>query len=70
MAPGCPEQLNWAFLKWIWAFRRDRRPRILKAVEEHGSDADLVVLRNSREAADFLSKMRPRSRAPVDADRV
>jgi hypothetical protein len=56
-------------MKWVWTFR-DRRPRILKAVEEHGPAANLLVLRNSREAADFLLKMRPRSRAPVDADRV
>ncbi|MCQ0990236.1 AAA family ATPase [Jiella marina] len=26
MAPGCPERLDWGFLKWVWSFPRHSAP--------------------------------------------
>lgn len=30
MAEGCPEQLDWTFVRWVWNFPRDVRPRLLE----------------------------------------
>ncbi|HVZ02541.1 MAG TPA: hypothetical protein VHA35_23750 [Dongiaceae bacterium] len=27
VAPGCPERLDWAFLKWVWNYPRRTRPK-------------------------------------------
>src|SRR5215212_7429953 len=29
MAPGCPEQLPWEFVVWVWTYASRRRPDIL-----------------------------------------
>jgi len=34
MAPGCPDQFDWEFLKWVYRFRRNSRPRLLKLLED------------------------------------
>ena len=60
MAEGCPEKLDPEFLKWVWNFRRDRRPGILTKIASRGPDTDVVVLRSPREATAFLSQVRTR----------
>ena len=32
-AEGCPERLDWEFLKYVWNWQRDSRPRVMKAIE-------------------------------------
>jgi adenylate kinase family enzyme len=34
MTEGCPEHVDWAFLQWIWAFKRDKRPGLIAALAE------------------------------------
>ena len=59
IAPGCPEKLNWVFLKWIGNYRRDRRPGILKRISEHANSARLVHLRTPAEVRHFLDSLTP-----------
>jgi adenylate kinase family enzyme len=55
-APGCPERVSWEFLRWVWHYRRDSRPRALAAVAAHARSAEVVVLRSRAEVAAFLSR--------------
>ena len=55
MAPGCPEKLDWVFLKWIWNYRRDRRPGILARMQEYAGDRRLIHLQTPRQVRRFLS---------------
>jgi adenylate kinase family enzyme len=34
MAEGCPEQLDWAFLRYVWNFPKNHRPRLMQMVDE------------------------------------
>lgn len=34
LAPGCPERFDLGFLKYIWHFNRDHRPRLLAALAQ------------------------------------
>lgn len=43
MAPGCPEQLSWEFVRWIWTYPR-RRPAILRRLAALPPDRRVVVL--------------------------
>ena len=53
-APGCPERLDWLFLKWIWTYPAHRRPRMLQRLAEASSTVQLVHLCNDREIEAFL----------------
>ena len=56
-APGCPERLNVEFLRWVWRFPRDSRPRLDAALARHGH-LRVVELRSSRDIAAFLDEPR------------
>lgn len=61
MPAGCPETIDLAFLRYILAYRRTRRPRILGRLEPF--QGDVVILRSRRAAATWLRARAPRSRA-------
>jgi adenylate kinase family enzyme len=68
-APGCPDRIDVAFLRWLWNYPRGGRIRLLRALDAHGASARVVRLCTSREvrlwlgaaAAPGLSTMRPLS---------
>ncbi len=57
MAAGCPEQLDWAFLRWIWTYRAHQRPDILRKLEAHRRHKRIIVLSNPAQARRFLKKL-------------
>jgi hypothetical protein len=54
MAQGCPEQFDRTFLKWIWRWPRDSRPRVIAALEK--AAGQVHVLRRPSEVARFLEE--------------
>ncbi len=59
MAPGCPERLTLVFLKYIWNYRRDRRPGILGRMREHAEGRRLVHLQTPAQVRRFLETLPP-----------
>ena len=55
LAPGCPEQLSWEFVRWIWFYPKRSRPRVLDRIEGHSADTEVIVLRSQREIDRFLA---------------
>jgi adenylate kinase family enzyme len=55
-ASGCPERVSWEFLRWVWNYRRDSRPRALAAIAEHGGAAEVITLRSRADVAAFLAR--------------
>ncbi|EIV91288.1 adenylate kinase [Frankia sp. QA3] len=53
-APGCPEKLDLAFLRWLWNYPRDSRARLLRALDAHGAAARVVRLCTAREVRLWL----------------
>ena len=49
MAEGCSERLSWDYLKWIWTYRKTRRPLILSRLQNL-KDAKRIVILTSRRA--------------------
>ncbi len=62
MASGCPERLDWAFLKWIWHFNRTHRPGNLAALQD-AEQAGVTVLRFTRrhQCKRWLAKLPPQT---------
>lgn len=58
MAKGCPEKIDWSFIKWIWNYRRDRYPVIYDSLEKYFSHGTLIVFRNPSEAAKYLDTLK------------
>jgi adenylate kinase family enzyme len=55
MNPGCPEQIDLEFLRWIWDFPRIKRPGILKKLEAARRAGTRVIhLRSTRDVNRFL----------------
>jgi len=58
LSPGCPEQLDWEFLKWVCVdFPRHSRGRILQLVQEHGGHAHLIQHQSPRETRRWLAEI-------------
>lgn len=64
MAPGCPEQIDLGFIKYIWQFPTIQLPRSRAQILAHGVTP--VILRSDHESAAFLERARRRQ---VDAPR-
>lgn len=62
MAPGCPERLDWSFLRYVWTYRREQRPKLLAYFQGLRPDQRLVGFTSRRQAQDFLAGDLP---APV-----
>ncbi|HET6499949.1 MAG TPA: DNA topology modulation protein FlaR [Amycolatopsis sp.] len=62
-APGCFERIDLAFLRWMWHWHRDTRPRVLARLAEHGRGARQVLLSTPREVTGFLDAAREHAEA-------
>ena len=58
VAPGCPEQLSWEFMWWVWTYRTRRRPGILRSLETVRHQKQVVILKNERNVRHFLERVR------------
>jgi adenylate kinase family enzyme len=73
MTAGCPERMTWEFVRWVWTYPAERRPKVLarlRALEARGEKRVLVV-RSRREARRLPARLAQESesaagRAPVD----
>ena len=57
VAEGCPERLDWEFLKWIWTYRRDRRPKTVARLRELEKSKRIVILSSRRAARRYLESV-------------
>lgn len=54
LAPGCPEKLDFEFLRWLWSWPREIRPDVVRAMEGAPSDLPSIVLRSASDVRLFL----------------
>lgn len=53
-AEGCPERIDPAFLRWIWNYRTNSRPRLDAALARHEAALEVIELRSRRAITQFL----------------
>jgi adenylate kinase family enzyme len=51
----CPEQFSAEFLRFVWDFPAEYRPRIVDGIAKLGTHLQIFRLANDREAHDFLA---------------
>ncbi|GIP18104.1 topology modulation protein [Paenibacillus montaniterrae] len=52
---GCPESLDFEFLKWVWTFRKTKIPGILQKLANY-NDKHIMILKSPREARKFINE--------------
>lgn len=57
LPPGCPEQLDLQFLRYIWSYPRRARPRVLTAAATIAPDLPVVRLRTPADTRRFLATL-------------
>jgi adenylate kinase family enzyme len=58
MAPGCPEKLDWEFLKFVWNYPNKDWRELVGAIDRHAAWEYTVTLRSDAESAAFLQAER------------
>lgn len=53
-AAGCPERLDLEFLRWVWRYPRDSRPRLDAALDRYRADLRVIELASSAQVDQFL----------------
>jgi adenylate kinase family enzyme len=54
MAPGCPERIDPEFLRYVWTYRRKRRPRLADFLEGLRADQTVVRFASRADATRYL----------------
>ena len=56
MGEGCPERIDFEFLKWVWNYNRDKRERNYRLLND-STHAETVVLKNRKMVKRFLNTL-------------
>jgi adenylate kinase family enzyme len=46
---GCPESIDWEFIKYGWNFRKNKRAGIIDKLNNHADTAQIVILNNPKQ---------------------
>ena len=55
MAEGCPERINVEFLRYVWTYRREQRPKLLQYLEGLRADQFLICFTDRAQAHRYLA---------------
>ena len=56
MGEGCPERIDFDFLKWVWNFNKEKRQRYYQMLNET-EGIETIVLKNRRMVKRFLKEL-------------
>jgi len=56
MNEGCPEKIDFEFLKWIWNYRKRSRMKTIKKLEQVRGIKEVVILKNQKQVNDYMQR--------------
>ena len=59
MAEGCPENIDLEFLRYVWTFREQQRPKLLAYFEGLRPDQSLICFTSRKQADRYLGELKP-----------
>jgi adenylate kinase family enzyme len=65
MAPGCPERIDLEFLRYVWTYRQQQRPKLLEFFAGLRTDQALIRFNSRKQADTYLAAARPPSTATM-----
>ncbi|HEY8559314.1 MAG TPA: DNA topology modulation protein [Pyrinomonadaceae bacterium] len=58
MGEGCNERFDLEFLRWVWNFPEETKPKIEERLKKIGADKKIIRLRSPKEAENFLRNLK------------
>jgi len=55
LGEGCPDKLDWPFLKWVWGYPKHSRKMILEKIYQSGKN--IVHLKSRKDVARFINEI-------------
>jgi adenylate kinase family enzyme len=55
---GCPERISLEFLKWIWNYKRDRKPGIFGKLEKVAHKKVIIILRKQSDCSKLIEQIK------------
>jgi adenylate kinase family enzyme len=55
-AAGCNERIDFEFLRWLWRYPIDSRPRLDAALDRHRADLRVIELTSPRQVKAFVDR--------------
>lgn len=68
VAAGCKERIDLEFLRFVWSYRRRKRPLLLEQLRKYAGP--VVSLRGPRQVKAFLARLRRGDLAPSELTRA
>lgn len=65
---GCPESLDWEFIKWVWTFRKSRSARIMDKLRKYQEGRTIMIFSKPRQVLEFLALAKQLGRKVFDLD--
>lgn len=56
-ATGVYDRIHWGFIKYVWNYRKTMGPRVRDLILEHGTHADVHVMRSRRAANRLVERI-------------
>lgn len=56
MAQDCKESFDWKFLKYVFSFRKNTRPKILNHIKHNAKHCRVAVFKNPKELQKWIDK--------------
>lgn len=54
---GVYDRITWNFLRYIWGYRKNMRPKVRQLLHEQGGNGRLITLTSRRQAAQFMAQL-------------
>lgn len=58
LPPGCVDRFNWDFLKWVWNFNKNSRPKLEQLYLETEGQLERLHLQSQQEVDQFIEMMK------------
>ncbi|WP_445669320.1 AAA family ATPase [Paenibacillus sp. FSL R7-0204] len=54
MNEGCPEKLDWTFVKWVWNYKARSRAVTLERLKQTGAHQQVLIVNTRRQVKELL----------------
>jgi len=58
MTEGCEEKLDLEFVKWVWKFNKNERPKIIEKLKIYEGKKNIIILSNPKDVGNFLKNLK------------
>ncbi|QUL52732.1 DNA topology modulation protein [Paenibacillus tritici] len=54
MNEGCPEKLDWAFVRWVWNYKTRSRSSTMERLRQTGSHQEVIIVTSRRQVKELV----------------